>query len=209
MSQRKARDGRDGRDGKDADPALTRRLVDAAVAKAVAAIPKPKDGLRGEPGQDGKDVDPIALTALVDDFVQRADALRPPAERGPKGDKGDKGDQGEKGDPGERGPMPDHRWKGTSLQFQKPAGGWGKAVELQGPPGIAAYGGIGGSFSIDSLPFGDTSTPEQIVVKQNGVWVRIAWDDFLDMVGATPSPYTPSLDFSDARNSQYIGAVHL
>ena len=79
---RKPRDGRDGRDGKDADPALIRRLVAVEAAKAVAALPKPKDGDKGEPGRDGKDVDPDDLRALVDEFVARADALRPIAKDG-------------------------------------------------------------------------------------------------------------------------------
>lgn len=197
---RKPRDGRDGRDGKDADPALIRRLVAVEAAKAVAALPKPKDGDKGEPGRDGKDVDPDDLRALVDEFVARADALRPIAKdgtRGPRGPKGDKGDPGEEGPPG---PMPKHEWEGSRLRFQKASGGWGEWTDLRGPHGYAG----GGAITFDALPVGDTSTPSEIIVKQHGNWARITWAAFLDLIGTAPTPYTPSLDFSDARNSGYV-----
>lgn len=196
---RKPRDGRDGRDGKDADPALIRRLVAVEAAKAVAALPKPKDGDKGEPGRDGKDVDPDDLRALVDEFVARADALRPIAKDGAEGPRGPKGD---KGDPGEIGPMPKHRWEGSELQFERPDGSWGQKVDLRGPRGYSGAGG--GALTFDALPVGDTSTPTEIIVKQHGSWARITWAAFLDLVGTAPPAYTPSLDFSDARNSGYL-----
>ncbi len=46
---------------------------------------------------------------------------------------------------------------------------------------------------------------QEVVVKQSGSWVRLAWTDFLTALSGN----TASLDFSKASNSQYIGAVHL
>lgn len=203
---RQPADGRDGRDGKDADPELIRRLVAAEVLKAVAALPKAKDGAKGDAGQDGKDVDPEALKALVDEFVTRAEALRPIAKDGEPGKRGPKGDKGEPGEPGPPGPKPKHEWDGSKLRFEKPSGGWGEWSDLRGPQGYAG-GGIatGGAFDLDSLPDGDTSTPTEIVLKQHGAWSRVSWADFLAIIGGA----SPQLDFSKPGNSQYIAAVHI
>lgn len=55
------------------------------------------------------------------------------------------------------------------------------------------------------LPAGAlTPTPQEVVVKQSGAWVRLAWADFLSIINGMAS-----LDFSKASNSQYIGAVHI
>lgn len=55
------------------------------------------------------------------------------------------------------------------------------------------------------LPAGAlTPTPQEVVVKQSGAWVRLAWADFLSIINGVAS-----LDFSKASNSQYIGAVHI
>lgn len=98
----------------------------STVAKL--AGPPGKRGEPGVPGDRGKD--------------GRTGERGP---RGLKGPKGDKGDQGEKGEEGERGPAPSHRWRGTSLQFKKPDGDWGKAVDLKGEPGKAGAVIMGGS----------------------------------------------------------------
>ena len=42
------------------------------------------------------------------------------------------------------GPMPAHRWKGTQLQFERPDGQWGEAVDLQGQKGERGRDGVGG-----------------------------------------------------------------
>ncbi len=87
---------------------------------ALVAEQKATPGPQGEPGQPGE--------------------AGPQGEPGPKGERGDKGDpgpQGEAGPKGEKGDMPDHRWKGTKLQFEKPGGEWGKAVDLKGDPGAS------------------------------------------------------------------------
>ena len=57
------------------------------------------------------------------------------------------------------------------------------------------------------LPLGTASPiPQEVVVKQSGVWVRLTWSDFLTAINSVGSA---SLDFSQASNSQYIGAVHI
>lgn len=176
-NRRRPRDGDDGADGIDVDPAELRTLVERGVRAVLAAQPAPP---------------PIEFKA--------EDLPRGP--KGDKGDKGDRGDKGEQGDQGEPGPMPRHRWHGTELQFERPDGDWGKRVDLRGPPGYSYA--AGGAFSFDALPIGDTSTPTEIIVKQHNVWSRIGWATFLDLVGTAPAPYTPALDFSDARNSGYL-----
>jgi integrin beta 3 len=47
------RDGKDGVDGKGADPEFIVKVVDEAVADAIAALPVPKDGRDGVDGKDG------------------------------------------------------------------------------------------------------------------------------------------------------------
>lgn len=60
--------------------------------------------------------------------------------------------------------------------------------------------------AFSGLPSGNTTTPDEIVVKQGGVWVRLTWATFLTIVNGSGSA---GLDFSQASNSQYIGAVYL
>lgn len=163
-------DGRDGRDGKDAD----HDLVAAMVAKALADMRKPRDG---------RDADP----ALVRQEAERAAALAAKdAERGPRGLRGP------------QGPMPRHEWDGTKLRFEQPEG-WGAWVDVRGPRGAEAGGrlpkfaGAGTlripeGFSLDSLGMADPLvTPDEIVVEQNGRWVRMGWGSFLDLLPAAPS----------------------
>lgn len=78
-------DGKDGRDGKDADPRILKSemvpellsFIDTEMARRVALIPIPKDGLQGKDGAAG--------------------------EQGIKGDKGETGEVGLKGEKGEKG----------------------------------------------------------------------------------------------------------
>ena len=44
--------------------------------------------------------------------------------------------------------MPAHRWKGTQLQFERPDGQWGEAVDLQGDKGPPGRDGIGGGVIV-------------------------------------------------------------
>lgn len=81
------RDGKDGRagidgvNGKDADPDVVR----SEVAKAVAALPAPKNG---RDGADGKDVDLLVVKALVAGEVAHAVAAMPPPKDGRDGKDG-------------------------------------------------------------------------------------------------------------------------
>ena len=68
-----------------------------------------------------------------------------PGDVGKQGEPGPRGPQGSPGPQGDVGPMPMHRWDGTSLQFQQgPDGGtWGELVDLQGPRGRDGMSGGG------------------------------------------------------------------
>lgn len=99
--------------------------------------------------------------ADLQDFLPKpepepVDLTGPRGERGERGEKGigERGPRGPQGEDGPMGPMPDHQWSGTSLRFQEPDGDWGKYVDLQGKPGLAAGGGGGGGG-------GKGMTPEQ------------------------------------------------
>jgi len=116
---------RDGRDGVDADPVAIQSMIDAAVARALADRPVPRNG---------RDVDPKDIERLVRAAFEahvggvRQDGTAPA--RGPRGP---------------IGPMPAHRWRGTKLQFeQAPGNEWGDEVDLQGPKGEPALNGGGG-----------------------------------------------------------------
>ncbi len=108
---------------------------------------------------------------------------------------------------------PRHEWRGTELRFERPDGGWGSWVDLRGPQGYPGGVGVvqmpgGSEFDLDDLAAGDGSTPSSIILKQHDAWTRTSWATFLALIGSAPAA-PPSLDFSDARNSQYIGAVFL
>lgn len=171
---------RNGLDGRDADPAE----IERSVAEHVAKIPKPADG---------RDADPEAITRQIREAVKSITV--PVAKDGSPGPRGPEGPQGPEGPPG---PKPRHEWKETQLRFERPDGEWGKYVELRGPPGYGAGGGTviqENPFDIDSLPIGDDlTTPEEIVVKQNGIWVRISWSDFMTLIGTPLVAKDLSLD---------------
>jgi hypothetical protein len=176
---------RNGIDGRDADPAELER----AVREQVAKIRKP---------EDGRDADPAAIFRQIQEAVARIEI--PVAKNGEPGKRGPRGPKGDTGDDGPVGPKPRHEWKETELRFEKADGTWGKYVDLRGPPGFGGGGGVvhveAPPFDIDSLPIGDTSTPEEIVVKQNGIWVRISWSDFMTLIG-TPLETGLSLNGDD------------
>lgn len=202
MNLRKPKDGRDGRDGKDADPALIRRLISIEAEKAVAALPKAKDGGKGEPGQDGRDVDPDALKALVDEFVTRAESLRPLARDGARGPRGPKGDKGEPGEEGPPGPKPKHEWDGARLRFQKASGGWGEWADLRGPQGYS--GSVittpGGGGSIDGLTIAGTAAVGETLTATfgEGVTGTVQWyRDGVEISGETALTYVLTIDDID------------
>ena len=49
------------------------------------------------------------------------------------------------GPPGPTGPMPDHNWVGTRLQFENPDDTWGELVDLRGPQGPTGAPGAPGA----------------------------------------------------------------
>lgn len=123
-------------------------------------------------------------------------------ERGPKGEPGKDGEpgpagkdgkDGQQGEPGERGPKgdtPDHEWVGTALRFEKPDGTWGDAVDLRGPKGAKgparSSGGGGGRAAFDpsTLPAAsDSLIPSEVLVQQNGQWVRMPWAQIVGLIG--------------------------
>lgn len=89
-------------------------------------------GLQGVPGIRGKDGKP---GIRGDSGPAGVAGVR--GERGLTGVNGRDGLQGPKGD---TGPMPNHRWVGSRLQFQLPSGKWGKLVDLRGPTGPSGGG---------------------------------------------------------------------
>lgn len=74
---------------------------------------------------------------------------------GIKGDKGDKGDLGN---------IPDHKWEGTKLKFEKPDGEWGAAVDLRGPKG---NGGISLLNNGGNLNYWDRNATNGYVFPKN------------------------------------------
>lgn len=108
---------------------------------------------KGTDGRDGRDA--VVDYKLVERKIgEMFGAVRLPRD-GTNGKDGKDGVglRGPKGERGERGPIPDHKWDGTKLAFEKPDGEFGKAVDLQGPPGGDGVGGMapiigGGSASL-------------------------------------------------------------
>lgn len=94
-------DGRDGMNGKDADPELIREFAEAAaeaaVKRAIAALPAPQDG------RDGKDADMGMVSNLVAQEVRKAVSEIPPPAKGERGDPGHDGKDGKDGRDGLHG----------------------------------------------------------------------------------------------------------
>lgn len=122
------------------------------------------DGTDGTPGRDGAN--------------------------GADGIAGKDGNPGEPGTDGAMGPMPQHQWKGTKLRFQQTAARWGKWVDLRtGKSSSIVVGSTGSDFDPSSLPTAsDTPDPTEVIVKQNGVWVRASWVQFTGWIGSVTPP---------------------
>ena len=154
----------------------------------------------GPAGRDGKDGAPGAAgKAGMDGAVGPQGPAGP---RGPEGKRGPRGEKGEKGEKGDAGPIPKHEWKGTKLRFEMPDGSWGKAVDLKGAEGPrGASGGYAylpapqeGAFDPSTLPTAtSTPTPTEVLVQQNGQWVRATWAQFAGWIGAVPPVDTTRL----------------
>jgi collagen type III alpha len=121
--------GDPGRDGRDIDPAVVEATIVAHVTKAIAEMPRPRDGIdgkdgapgeKGDPGigeqgergeqgpagaagRDGRDADQEVIEALVSEKVAAAIAALPLPEKGERGEKGEPGMDGLPGDRGEKG----------------------------------------------------------------------------------------------------------
>lgn len=142
-----------------------------------------KEGLRGPPGRDGTNGKPGAPGKDGRNGTDGVDG-----KDGRDGSDGTPGADGKDGADGDVGPIPKHQWQGTKLRFQQTAKRWGKWTDLKGPSvgGMVVASADGGSgFDPNSLPLADYSpTPTEIIVKQDGVWVRATWDQFLGWVGS-------------------------
>lgn len=88
-----------------------------------------------------KELDAIKSASRLNDLRRSIENSKTPKE-GPRGVQGLPGERGPKGD---AGPTPDHRWRGTALQFTRADGQWGLAVDLKGPAGAGGFVGGGGS----------------------------------------------------------------
>ena len=71
---------------------------------------------------------------------------------GTAGPAGPRGPQGQVGKQGPRGNTPDHRWKGTKLQIEKPDGAWGVEVDLVGKSGVNTFTNSGGGGGGGAAP---------------------------------------------------------
>lgn len=90
--------GRDGHDGKSVTVEDVRPLILDVVSKAVAEIPKPKDGRDGRDGKDGRDGERGEKGEPGKDGKDGADGLH--GKDGADGINGRDGERGEKGDAG-------------------------------------------------------------------------------------------------------------
>lgn len=144
-----------------------------------------KDGvsIKGDAGKDGKD------------GRDGKDGL---SVRGKAGKDGRDGKDGKDGERGPIGPMPKHKWTGTQLQFEKPDGKWGRAVDLKGEAGkdgggvtrLVGVGGNGSSFDPSGLPAANDALPSEFIVKQGDVWVRATYEQMQAWLGGGVVPDT-------------------
>lgn len=184
---------------------LAKRVHDLAAAqKTLSKQPGPV-GPQGERGERG-DVGAQGERGEVGPRGERgeqgargeigpAGPPGPPGRDGRPGRDGKDGERGEKGEKGDTGPMPRHQWDGTRLRFETPDGQWGKYVDLRGPKGDRGASGGGGGFvasgwSPSSLPAADNTVPDEVIVKQNGQWVRATFAQLAGWLGSAPPTTT-------------------
>lgn len=145
---------------------LKRLTPEELVLKTVKA-PKGDTGLMGTRGPQGekgeKGNDGIAGNRGTDGTPGLTGEK---GERGNRGEKGEEGLQGVSGSPGARGlqgetgPIPKHKWRGTTLSFEEPDGEFGKAVDLRGRDGASGGGAGGGSIIANITKLRDVQAPE-------------------------------------------------
>lgn len=168
-----------------------------AQRHVASALRRDLDALAREPGPQGAD---------------GRDGAK--GERGPKGDrgergpKGNRGDAGPKGDRGDVGPMPKHEWRGTRLRFQQgPGGKWGKWVELKGDGGGVVVSGGGGGFSPYTLNLATSEDPEEILVRQDGRYVRATFDQAVGWFGSAGGGSSAVLNVDGGHPDSVYGGV--
>lgn len=164
--------------------------------------------LPGPPGADGKrgergEIGPRGEAGVAGKDGQRGVA----GPRGPSGKDGAPGKDGIDGQDGDVGPMPKHQWRGTELRFQQSKKKWGDWVDLRGQSGSGrVMVGVGGDFDPSTLPVADeTPTPTEVIVKQDGVWVRATWDYFTGWVGGGGAPADTGI--IEAAEDLFAGAL--
>ena len=164
-----------------------------------ATGPQGPGGVQGPQGQKGEDgaQGPQGHTGNAGPQGQKGED----GAQGPQGAAGRDGAQGPAGPQGPRGKTPDHEWSGSKLRFEKPSGAWGEFVELRGPKGGRGDAGRGGgsgfgastasptAFNPSSLPAaGDAPAPSEVIVMQDGQWVRATWAQFSGWLGTVAPP---------------------
>ncbi|HSW83554.1 MAG TPA: hypothetical protein VLH12_08770 [Usitatibacter sp.] len=82
---------RHGKDGESVDLLVVQAMVADEVTRAVAALPKPRDGEHGRDGKDGASVHPDTVALMVATEVAKAIAAMPPPKDGEDGRDGKDG----------------------------------------------------------------------------------------------------------------------
>lgn len=158
--------------------------------------PAGAQGPQGQKGEDGAQ-GPQGRTGNTGPQGQAGED----GHHGAQGPSGKDGAQGPAGPQGPRGKTPDHEWSGSRLRFEKPSGAWGEFVELRGPKGGRGDAGRGGgsgfgaststptAFNPSSLPAAaDEPNPSEVLVMQDGQWVRATWAQFAGWLGTVTPP---------------------
>jgi hypothetical protein len=96
-------DGQKGADGTSVSLEDVEPIVGRLLAKAIEAMPKPRDGSDGRDGRDGASVPVEAVATLVNAEVAKALAALPKPVDGKDGQRGEPGKDGAPGKNGERG----------------------------------------------------------------------------------------------------------
>jgi hypothetical protein len=96
-------EGQKGADGTSVSLEDVEPIVGRLLAKAIEAMPKPRDGSDGRDGRDGASVPVEAVATLVNAEVAKAVAALPKPVDGKDGQRGEPGKDGAPGKDGERG----------------------------------------------------------------------------------------------------------
>jgi len=125
---------------------------------------KGKDGVDGVEGKEGVQglLGPQGIKGLQGERGPQGDT----GDRGPKGEQGLPGKNGLDGDTGLMGPIPDHKWDGTSLSFEKPNGKWSSPVDLKGDTGEGGKEGgafVGGGTTHSPVAYKQVTTDTYVI----------------------------------------------